>query len=86
MESRGRAAAIAAAIAIAGALTACAAPDGSATSTTAGTSAFPSHAFPQNAPRTPEIKDLAGSVTKLRAQRTVALSELEALDASAKVA
>src|SRR4051812_11499774 len=33
-----------------------------------------------------ELKDLAGSVTKLRAQRTVALSELEALDASAKVA
>jgi hypothetical protein len=60
MESRGRAAAIAAAIAIAGALTACATPDGSATSTTAGTSAFPSHVFPQNAPHAPEIKDLAG--------------------------
>jgi signal transduction histidine kinase/DNA-binding response OmpR family regulator len=36
--------------------------------------------------RAGEIADLAGSVTKLRAQRTVALSELEALDNSAKVA
>ena len=33
-----------------------------------------------------DLTDLAASVTKLRAQRTVALSELEALDASAKVA
>ncbi len=36
--------------------------------------------------RAGEISDLAGSVTKLRAQRTVALSELEALDTAAKVA
>jgi signal transduction histidine kinase/DNA-binding response OmpR family regulator len=36
--------------------------------------------------RAGEIADLAASVTKLRAQRTVALSELEALDNSAKVA
>jgi signal transduction histidine kinase/DNA-binding response OmpR family regulator len=36
--------------------------------------------------RAGEIADLAGAVTKLRAQRTVALSELEALDNSAKVA
>jgi CheY-like chemotaxis protein len=40
----------------------------------------------EHAARTGDIKDLAASVTKLRAQRTVALSELEALDSSAKVA
>jgi HPt (histidine-containing phosphotransfer) domain-containing protein len=33
-----------------------------------------------------ELGDLPSSVTKLRAQRTVALSELEALDSAAKVA
>jgi hypothetical protein len=33
-----------------------------------------------------DLSDLPNSVTKLRAQRTVALSELEALDGSAKVA
>jgi two-component system, sensor histidine kinase and response regulator len=33
-----------------------------------------------------DLNDLASSVTKLRAQRTVALSELEALDSSEKVA
>jgi CheY-like chemotaxis protein len=33
-----------------------------------------------------DLAELPGSVTKLRAQRTVALSELEALDSSAKVA
>jgi two-component system, sensor histidine kinase and response regulator len=36
--------------------------------------------------RAGDISDLVGSITKLRAQRTVALSELEALDNSAKVA
>jgi signal transduction histidine kinase/DNA-binding response OmpR family regulator len=36
--------------------------------------------------RTGNLADLSGSVTKLRAQRTVALSELEALDSAAKVA
>jgi hypothetical protein len=36
--------------------------------------------------RNGDIKDLVGSLTKLRAQRTVALSELEALESSAKVA
>jgi two-component system, sensor histidine kinase and response regulator len=36
--------------------------------------------------RNGELTDLAVSVTKLKAQRTVALSELEALEASAKVA
>jgi HPt (histidine-containing phosphotransfer) domain-containing protein len=40
----------------------------------------------EHSARNGDIKDLAGSVTKLRAQRTVALSELEALDSSAKVA
>ena len=40
----------------------------------------------EHAARSGDIADLAGSVTKLRAQRTVALSELEALDNSAKVA
>jgi signal transduction histidine kinase/CheY-like chemotaxis protein len=40
----------------------------------------------EHAARNGDIKDLAASVTKLRAQRTVALSELEALDSSAKVA
>ena len=33
-----------------------------------------------------EIAELASSITKLKAQRTVALSELEALDNAAKVA
>ena len=36
--------------------------------------------------RQESLEELAASITKLRAQRTVALSELEALDASAKVA
>jgi CheY-like chemotaxis protein len=36
--------------------------------------------------RSGEITELAGPVTKLKAQRTVALSELEALDNAAKVA
>ncbi len=36
--------------------------------------------------RNGDIKELPASMTKLRAQRTVALSELEALDAAAKVA
>jgi hypothetical protein len=59
MELRGMAAAVAAAIAIAGALTACAAPGGSATATTALTpSAIFAH--PAAAPRAPDIKDLAG--------------------------
>ncbi|HTU68251.1 MAG TPA: response regulator [Steroidobacteraceae bacterium] len=40
----------------------------------------------EHSARSGDIKDLAGSITKLRAQRTVALSELEALDASPKVA
>jgi CheY-like chemotaxis protein len=40
----------------------------------------------EHAARAGDIKDLAVSVTKLRAQRTVALSELEALDSAAKVA
>jgi signal transduction histidine kinase/CheY-like chemotaxis protein len=40
----------------------------------------------EHAARGGDLKDLASSLTKLRAQRTVALSELEALDASAKVA
>jgi two-component system, sensor histidine kinase and response regulator len=40
----------------------------------------------EHSARNGDINDLAASVTKLRAQRTVALSELEALDASAKVA
>jgi signal transduction histidine kinase/DNA-binding response OmpR family regulator len=40
----------------------------------------------ENSARAGEIGDLIGSVTKLRAQRTVALSELEALDSAAKVA
>jgi HPt (histidine-containing phosphotransfer) domain-containing protein len=40
----------------------------------------------EHSARNGDIKDLASSMTKLRAQRTVALSELEALDSSAKVA
>ena len=40
----------------------------------------------EHSARAGEIADLAGAVTKLRAQRTVALSELEALDNGAKVA
>jgi len=40
----------------------------------------------EHAARAGDITDLAASITKLRAQRTVALSELEALDNAAKVA
>jgi HPt (histidine-containing phosphotransfer) domain-containing protein len=40
----------------------------------------------EHAARNGDLTDLAASVTKLRAQRTVALSELEALDGAAKVA
>jgi len=40
----------------------------------------------EHAARGGDLKDLPASVTKLRAQRTVALSELEALENSAKVA
>jgi two-component system sensor histidine kinase/response regulator len=40
----------------------------------------------EHAARGGDINDLANSITKLRAQRTVALSELEALENSAKVA
>ena len=40
----------------------------------------------EHAARSGDINDLPSSITKLRAQRTVALSELEALDSSAKVA
>jgi signal transduction histidine kinase/DNA-binding response OmpR family regulator len=40
----------------------------------------------ETAARTGDISDLPASMTKLRAQRTVALSELEALDNSSKVA
>jgi signal transduction histidine kinase/DNA-binding response OmpR family regulator len=40
----------------------------------------------EHSARNGELADMAGSVTKLRAQRTVALSELEALDSAAKVA
>jgi CheY-like chemotaxis protein len=40
----------------------------------------------EHAARAGEIGELAGAVTNLKAQRTVALSELEALDSAAKVA
>ena len=40
----------------------------------------------EHAARGGDLTDLAASVTRLRAQRTVALSELEALESSAKVA
>jgi signal transduction histidine kinase/DNA-binding response OmpR family regulator len=40
----------------------------------------------EHAARSGDLADLPASITKLRAQRTVALSELEALDAAAKVA
>ena len=40
----------------------------------------------EHAARNGEITDLTSSVTSLKAQRTVALSELEALDGAAKVA
>jgi CheY-like chemotaxis protein len=40
----------------------------------------------EHSARSGDIKELAGSISKLRAQRTVALSELEALDSAAKVA
>jgi hypothetical protein len=56
MELRGRAAAVAAVIAIAGALSACAAPGGSATSTTA---AAPSSIAPDFT-QTADLKKLAG--------------------------
>ena len=46
----------------------------------------PSRARSSTSARGGDITDLAASMTKLRAQRTVALSELEALDNSAKVA
>lgn len=55
MELRGKPAAVAAAMAIAGALTACASPGGSTTATSAA--AFSSPTLRQNAP---DIKDLAG--------------------------
>ncbi|HWE74928.1 MAG TPA: hypothetical protein VG328_17340 [Stellaceae bacterium] len=56
MVSRGRAAAVAAALAIAGALSACAAPGSSMTATT--NSITPSSTASEGA--TPDIKDLAG--------------------------
>ncbi|HET9473140.1 MAG TPA: Hpt domain-containing protein, partial [Steroidobacteraceae bacterium] len=40
----------------------------------------------EHSARAGDLADLGASLTKLRAQRTVALSELEALDSSAKVA
>jgi signal transduction histidine kinase/DNA-binding response OmpR family regulator len=40
----------------------------------------------EHSARSGELTDMVNSVTKLRAQRTVALSELEALDGAAKVA
>jgi HPt (histidine-containing phosphotransfer) domain-containing protein len=40
----------------------------------------------EHSARTGDISDLPASMTKLRAQRTVALSELEALENAAKVA
>jgi len=40
----------------------------------------------EHAARAGDLTELVASLTKLRAQRTVALSELEALDSSAKVA
>jgi two-component system sensor histidine kinase/response regulator len=40
----------------------------------------------EHSARNGDLNDMAASVTKLRAQRTVALSELEALDSAAKVA
>jgi signal transduction histidine kinase/CheY-like chemotaxis protein len=40
----------------------------------------------EHSARSGEIGDLTGSITNLKAQRTVALSELEALDGAAKVA
>ena len=40
----------------------------------------------EHSARTGDLTDLGSSLTRLRAQRTVALSELEALDSSAKVA
>ena len=40
----------------------------------------------EHSARSGELTDMASSVTKLRAQRTVALSELEALEGAAKVA
>ena len=58
MELRGKAAAVAAAMAIVGALTACASPGGSATATSAA--AFSSPTFHQNTTHAPDIKDLAG--------------------------
>src|SRR6185436_19676969 len=40
----------------------------------------------EHSARNGDLTELPGSMTKLRAQRTVALSELEALDSAAKVA
>jgi HPt (histidine-containing phosphotransfer) domain-containing protein len=40
----------------------------------------------EHSARNGEIDNLTSSVTQLKAQRTVALSELEALDSAAKVA
>jgi signal transduction histidine kinase/DNA-binding response OmpR family regulator len=40
----------------------------------------------EHSARSGDLNDMAAAVTKLRAQRTVALSELEALESSAKVA
>jgi hypothetical protein len=40
----------------------------------------------EHSARAGDLRELPASLTKLRAQRTVALSELEALDSSAKVA
>lgn len=60
MKLRVRAAAIAAAFAIPAALAACAAPNGTATATTAVPSAFPASDLSSGAGHAPEIKDLAG--------------------------
>jgi hypothetical protein len=57
MELWGKAVAVAAAIAITGALTACAAPDGSATTTAAALSSAPR---PEGAPHATDINKLAG--------------------------
>ena len=58
MELRGRAAAIAAAVAIAGMLSACAAPGNSASTSVA--SVARTSVLSHEPPRAPEIKDLAG--------------------------
>jgi hypothetical protein len=46
----------------------------------------PSRAPIEHSARGGDLAELPASITKLRAQRTVALSELEALDGSARVA